>query len=152
MKQEEKLQYLKQIYFQEVPNMLKYATIVLGTPFLAEEAVQRAFQIALRKIDDCIRSPNPVGWIKKTMKYEIAAIIREEQKWKHHMTDFEIDSILVQDDIPIETEFWGVDQEALSLQNRIYIDGIPYQLLADEMGISLSALKMRVHRAKNKIR
>lgn len=142
MDQEEKLQYLKQIYFQEVQNMLKYATIVLGNIFLAEDAVQMAFQTALRKIDVFIASPNPIGWIKQTMKYEIASIFREEQKWNYHIYDFEMENISVQDDIPLETAFLGIDKESLSLLKSIYVEGMSYQNLADEMHISISALKM----------
>lgn len=82
MNSSEKLKFLEQIYFTEVPNMLKYAAIALNNNSLAEDAVQTTFKIALEKIDDFVNSPSPVGWIKNTLKNEIRHQFREQQKWQ----------------------------------------------------------------------
>lgn len=151
MTQSEKMKFLEQVYFDEVPNMLKYAEIALNNRPLAEDAVQTTFKIALEKIDDFINSPKPVGWIKNVLKNEIMHKRREQQKWQQSLLEAELYQIPVYDEVSIDTTFSGVNQEALSLLTKIYIDGIPYQQLADQMNISLSALKMRIRRAKDKI-
>lgn len=147
----EKLKFLEQVYFKEVPNMLKYAEIALNNRPLAEDAVQTTFKIALEKIDDFINSPKPVGWIKNVLKNEIMHKRREQQKWQQNLLDTELNQIPIYDEIPIDTAFSGIDRDSLILLIRIYIEGIPYQQLADEMNISLSAVKMRIRRAKDKI-
>lgn len=76
---------------------------------------------------------------------------REQQKWQQNLLEAELHQIPVYDEISIDTTFSGIDQEALSLLTKIYIEGIPYQQLANQMNISLSALKMRIRRAKDKI-
>ena len=151
MTQSEKLKFLEQVYFEEVPNMLKYAEIALNNYPLAEDAVQTTFKIALEKIDDFVNSPKPVGWIKNVLKNVIMHKRREQQKWQQNLLEAELHQIPVYDEISIDTTFSGIDQEALSLLTKIYIEGIPYQQLAIQMNISLSALKMRIRRAKDKI-
>lgn len=153
MTQSEKLKFLEQVYFEEVPNMLRYAEIALnGNHALAEDVVQSTFKIALEKIDDFINSPRPVGWIKNVLKNEIRHKHREQQQWQKHIIDFEINTLATFDEISVETIFSGVDKDALALLKKIYIEGISYRELAHEMNISESALKMRIRRAKDKIK
>lgn len=151
MTHSDKLKFLEQIYFEEVPNMLKYAEIALNNLPLAEDAVQTTFKIALEKIDDFVNSPKPVGWIKNVLKNEIMHKRREQQKWQQNLLEAELHQIPVYDEISIGTSFSGVDKDSLTLLTKIYIEGMPYQQLANEMNISLSALKMRIRRAKDKI-
>ncbi len=151
MNSSEKLKFLEQIYFTEVPNMLKYAAIALNNNSLAEDAVQTTFKIALEKIDDFVNSPSPVGWIKNTLKNEIRHQFREQQKWQKNLQNIELLYIPSYDEIPIDTAMAGIDKEALHLLKKIYIEGLSYQELADQMNISISALKMRIRRAKDKI-
>ena len=77
---------------------------------------------------------------------------REQEKWQKIIIDIEIDTIAYQDEYFSETFSHSVDPEALDLLSKIYIEGIPYLELANQMGISVSALKMRVYRAKEKIK
>lgn len=151
MTHSEKLKFLEQVYFEQVPNMLKYAEIALNNLPLAEDAVQTSFKIALEKIDDFINSPKPVGWIKNVLKNEIMHKRREQQKWQQNLLETELNQIPIYDEISIETTFSGVDKNSLTLLTKIYIEGIPYQQLADEMNISLPALKMQIRRAKDRI-
>lgn len=151
MTQSEKLKFLEQVYFEEVPNMLKYAEIALNNHALAEDAVQTTFKIAIEKIDDFVNSPKPVGWIKNVLKNEIMHKRREQQKWQQNLLESEMMQIPTHDEISIDVAFSGIDKESLALLTKIYIDGIPYRQLSDQMNISLSALKMRIRRAKDKI-
>ena len=130
---QDKLNFLEKIYMEEVPNMLRYAEILLSSYPLAEDAVQNTFKIALEKIDDVINSPKPVGWIK-------------------YIFDYELNMIPVHDALSVETAFWGLDENAIYLLKKIYVEGIPYQELAKELNISVSALKMRIKRAKDKLK
>lgn len=151
MTQSEKMKFLEQVYFDEVPNMLKYAEIALNNRPLAEDAVQTTFKIALEKIDDFVSSPKPVGWTKVTLKNVIMHKRREQTKWQKHIIDFELNQVPIYDEIPIETAFSGVNKDALDLIKKVYIDGTPYIELAEQLNISVSALKMRIRRAKDKI-
>ena len=149
---QDKLNFLEKIYMEEVPNMLRYAEILLSRYPLAEDAVQNTFKIALEKIDDVINSPKPVGWIKNTLKNEIRQKYREQKKWQKYIFDYELNMIPVHDALSVETAFWGLDENAIYLLKKIYVEGIPYQELAEELNISVSALKMRIKRAKDKLK
>nr|WP_308758399.1 sigma-70 family RNA polymerase sigma factor [uncultured Anaerotignum sp.] len=149
---QDKLNFLEKIYMEEVPNMLRYAEILLSSYLLTEDAVQNTFKIALEKIDNVINSPKPVGWIKNTLKNEIRQKYREQKKWQKYIFDYELNMIPVHDALSVETAFWGLDENAIYLLKKIYVEGIPYQELAKELNISVSALKMRIKRAKDKLK
>ena len=152
MNQEDKIKFLEQVYRSEAKNMLHYTRSAMGNYSQAEDIVQTTFKIAIEKIDDFVYSPNPIGWIKTTLKNEMKNRRREQEKWQKIIIDIEIDTIAYQDEYFSETFSHSVDPEALDLLSKIYIEGIPYLELANQMGISISALKMRVYRAKEKIK
>ncbi len=152
MNQEEKIKFLEQVYRSEAKNMLQYTRSAMGNFSQAEDIVQTTFKIAIEKIDDFVYSSNPIGWIKTTLKNEMKNRRREQEKWQKIIIDIEIDTIAYQDEYFSETFSHSVDPEALDLLSKIYIEGIPYLELANQMGISISALKMRVYRAKEKIK
>ena len=148
MNQEDKIKFLEQVYRSEAKNMLYYTRSAMGNYSQAEDIVQTTFKIAMEKIDDFVYNPNPIGWIKTTLKNEMKNRRREQEKWQKII----IDTIAYQDEYFSETFSHSVDPEALDLLSKIYIEGIPYLELANQMGISISALKMRVYRAKEKIK
>ena len=148
----DKLNFLEKIYIKEVPNMLRYAEVLLSSYPLAEDSVQNTFKIALEKIDDVINSPKPVGWIKNTLKNEIRQKYREQKKWQKYIFDYELNMIPVNDELPVETAFLGLDENSIYLLKKIYVEGTPYQELAKELNISVSALKMRIRRSKDKLK
>ncbi len=67
MSQEEKIEFLEQVYRSEVKNMLQFTKIAMGNCSQAEDIVQTTFKIAMEKIDDFIYSPSPIGWLKTTL-------------------------------------------------------------------------------------
>jgi len=148
----DKLNFLEKIYIKEVPNMLRYAEVLLSSYPLAEDAVKNTFKIALEKIDDVINSPKTVGWIKNTLKNEIRQKYREQKKWQKYIFDYELNMIPVNDELPVETAFLGLDENSIYLLKKIYVEGTPYQELAKELNISVSALKMRIRRSKDKLK
>ena len=148
----DKLNFLEKIYIKEVPNMLRYAEVLLSSYPLAEDAVQNTFKIALEKIDDVINSPKPVGWIKNTLKNEIRQKYSEKKKCQKYIFDYELNMIPVNDELPVETAFLGLDENSIYLLKKIYVEGTPYQELAKELNISVSALKMRIRRSKDKLK
>ena len=54
--------------------LLEYAESSLYNYALSEEAVQQTFEIACRKIEDFCKSPNPDGWLTKTLSFVIRNI------------------------------------------------------------------------------
>ena len=60
--------------------------------------------------------------------------------------------IPVNDELSVETAFWGLYENSVYLLKKIYVEGIPYQELAEELNISVSALKMRIKRSKDKLK
>ena len=121
MNQEDKIKFLEQVYRSEAKNMLYYTRSAMGNYSQAEDIVQTTFKIAMEKIDDFVYNPNPIGWIKTTLKNEMKNRRREQEKWQKIIIDIEIDTIAYQDEYFSETFSHSVDPEALDLLSKIYI-------------------------------
>ena len=89
---------------------------------------------------------------KNTLKNEIRQKYREQKKWQKYIFDYELNMIPVNDELPVETAFLGLDENSIYLLKKIYVEGTPYQELAKELNISVSALKMRIRRSKDKLK
>ena len=60
------------IYLDRRKPLLEYAESNLHNHALAEEAVQQAFEIACRKIEDFQNCPKPEGWIFRSLEFVIS--------------------------------------------------------------------------------
>ena len=63
------------MYLDRRKSLLEYAESNLHNHALAEEAVQQAFEIAWRKIDDFQSSPNPEGWIFNAVRFVVCNVL-----------------------------------------------------------------------------
>ena len=129
------------------------AYIRLQDAFLAEDAVQRAFEIACFKPDQLLSSPKPKGWLVKTLIH----VIHQMQRNKHN------DLILFEEnqksngplfDDPAEHMdldiLYGdlVDTKEYQLMKDIALENKSYQEAAKEARITRDAYKKRVERAR----
>ena len=70
----EQNQFLADKYHEKRKFLLEYAESSRHKYALAEEAVQQTFGIACYKINDFYNSPNPGGWLTKTLSFVIRNI------------------------------------------------------------------------------
>ena len=66
-------QFFTKIYKERRKPLLMYAENALGNHAMAEDAVQQAFEIGWRKIEDFQNCPQPEGWIFKSLKFEVTS-------------------------------------------------------------------------------
>ena len=146
-------QRIEQLYMEMFEHLFAYARSVLENDALAEEAVQETFRIAcLRPVELCA-SPNPRGWLFNTLKN----VLHNTQKAQRSAQRLLAEYTAVHGDAPV---FYH-DQPKLELCYENLVDKSEFQLLkawavegktllelSRELGISLSACKKRVQRAK----
>ena len=65
-------QFFTKIYKERRKPLLMYAESALGNHAMAEDAVQLAFEIGWRKIEDFQNCPQPEGWIFKSLKFVVS--------------------------------------------------------------------------------
>ena len=155
--QHSKDQHFGQIekYFRsEYASMLSFAGYLLNNRSLAEVAVQETFVCALENYEKFESSPNPVGWLYNTLKNMIRHIQRDQQKIIKRMV--QLDSCA--EDYIASTHKSAMDlctnkeNPDFQLLIRFYVYGYTLKELAQEEGISVGAMTMRIQRAKERIK
>ena len=142
---------LEQLYRSEFTRMLRIARYSLKNDNLAETAVQETFVTAARKIGTLLSSPNPTGWLYITLNYTIKQLQRERLVAIQRFVSLEDAPEQSQDD----NEPDGIvleSNEDLRLFKRYYLEGYSLKELAAELGISVPALKMRITRARKRLK
>ena len=147
---EEKLAVIEQLFRSEYEGMADFAAYLLGSESLAEVAVQETFVCAMEHIDKLLASPNRVGWLYNALKLTIRHIKREQYlllKRTMQLEDVPEQHLSTADRYSLALHGEEADPE-LQLLIRFYLYGYTLKELAEEMGLTVGAVKMRISRAK----
>lgn len=144
---------IEELYLQMFNGMMAYARSSLPEEGLAEEAVQETFRIACQKPDALCTSQNPKGWLIKTLKFTIQNMKRSRESARLLLSDYLAarveEAAFSEDRIGLEVLYGNVsDMEEFLLLKEMAVDGKSHLEMAQARGISVSACKKRVQRAK----
>ena len=150
-------QEIEQLYHEMFDKMRIYAFCSLKIEALAEEAVQETFRIACQKPEQLCESVNPRGWLMQTLKYTIANIKHSRESAKKIMQRYlianDMDDTLSEDTLYLNVLYDNIsDTEEFKLLAEMVIEGRSHLEMATSRGISVSACKKRVQRAKEALR
>lgn len=152
----EQSEFIEQLYLEMFNMLLSYARASLEEESLAEEAVQETFQIACRKPEQLLGSPNPKGWLVNTLKYTISNIKYSREAARQLLVTYltmQTSKLAISENtISLEVMYGSLaDTEEFKLLKEMAIDGRSYLELAVARGISVNACKKRVQRAREKL-
>lgn len=141
------------IYLDRRKSLLEYAEGNLHNHALAEEAVQQAFEIACRKIEDFQSSPKPEGWIFNAVRFVICNIEsrqRTERRVIAPVDEYRPDLVAAPaDPLPLRVHFGQlVDSPQFRIVYEMEIMGRTLAEIAIDLGISEAACKKRAERAR----
>lgn len=150
-------QKIEQLYIEMYDMLFTYASSVVKEESLAEEAVQETFFTACRKAERLCNSQNPKGWLVQTLKFTIQNMRRARENARQLMSDYltcqqekwaasedDLDLLLLYEDLSRSEEF--------QLVKELAIIGRALPEMAQDRGISVSACKKRIQRAKKVLR
>ena len=145
---------IERYYRSEYTTMLSFAGYLLSNRSLAEVAVQETFVCALENYKKFETSPNPTGWLYNTLKNIIRHIQRDQQKVIKRMV--QLDNYIENTTSSSYTSLLELCDEGsntdLALLIRFYVYGYTLKELAQEEGISVGAMTMRIQRAKKRVK
>lgn len=155
-----KLEYRKkieQLYFEMYDMLFTYARCSLREEALAEEAVQETFQIACQKPDQLCESPNPKGWLVKTLKFIILNMKRNRESARQVLSGYLIEQqegcAFSEDKLDLQLLYEDVSHmEEFRLIKEMAIDGKSHLEMANARGITVNACKKRIQRAKEMLK
>jgi RNA polymerase sigma-70 factor (ECF subfamily) len=148
----EEAEILEKYYRAEYTGMLHFALHLLGDENLAELAVQDTFVTAARKMRELTDSPKPVGWLYNTLKNTVLHIRRERQQMLALHVSLDDTAELTTEMKEADSGLDLTKNEDLRLLKRMYIDGYSLRDLAKEQNITVAAMKMRLKRAKERLK
>ena len=147
---------IEDLYREMFDKLKAYARSVLENDALAEEAVQETFRIACQKPEDVCSCPSPQGWIFITLKNTIRNIQSNRATAKRILEMYLLveagETAFSDDKLRIEIAYENVaDTEEFQLLKEMAIEGKSHEEMAAARGITVSAGKKRVQRAKEKL-
>ena len=147
---------IEALYLEMYDKLMAYARCLVESDALAEEAVQETFRIACQKPESVYNSPNPQGWIFITLKNTIRNIQSSRASVKRllemYLVAYAGKSAFENDRISVEIIYEDIaDSDEFKLLKEISIEGKTYKEMAKARGITISACKKRVQRAKDKL-
>ena len=156
MKPEEK-ELIDRLYLEMYDALVGYANSYLNDQHRAEELTQEVFVSAVRKPEALLNSPNPRGWLYKTMKNMIQNNYRTTATQMKLVADYlsvngrEVAVSMDQPDLMIQ--YGGLAQtEEFRLIYDMAVLGKSQQEMAAERNITVVTCKKRVERAKRFLR
>lgn len=146
-------QFFTTIYKARRKRLLEYAESALGNHAMAEDAVQQAFEIGWRKIEDFQNCPSPEGWIFKSVKFVVSNMksrLRTERRVIVFMDGYRPNLVAAPaDSLPLRVHFGElVDLPQFRIIYEMEIQGRTLAEIAKELGISETACKKRAERAR----
>ncbi len=154
----EEQEFFRRLYQTHYPALYACACQLGIGREAAEDYVQDAFTVTIRHIEDIRNSGNPGIYLKRALKNVIGYRLRSLryavslQKKLAEELDLSQNGHYT-DDLRPETLYQGAITEAeMTLLLRFYLDGWSQKELAEEMGISENACRLRIRRAKRHLR
>ena len=146
-------QFFTKIYKDRRKSLLMYAENALGNHAMAEDAVQQAFEIGWRKIEDFQNCPKPEGWIFNSLKFVVSNMksrLRTERRVIAFMDEYRPDLVAAPaDPLPLRVHFGDlVDTPQFQIIYEMEFNGRTLAEIAKDLGISEAACKKRAERAR----
>lgn len=148
---------IEQLYLDMYDMLITYARCSFQEESLAEEAVQETFQIACQKPEKLCESVNPKGWLVNTLKFTILNMKRNREHARQILSRYLLsqqeDIAFFEDKLCLQLMYEDIaDMEEFQLIKEMAIDGKSHLEMANARGISVSACKKRVQRAKETLK
>ena len=148
---------IEKLYCEMFEKLMVYARSSLDNEAMAEEAVQETFRIACQKPEQLCESVNPQGWLVQTLKYTIRNMksnrATAERIVEKYLTAQIKDFSFSEDHLELHILYENVaDTEEFKLLAEMAIEGRSHFEIANSRGISVSACKKRMQRAKETLR
>ena len=151
---------IEDLYLKHRDFLVRYALHFVDKPDVAEEVVQIAFYIALKRIDTVIEHENPVGWLKVVVRNLIRKHREEQARYGKYFADYDPEwcgsqtadparQVLGKDMVDQIRELLG--EKDYYLVKRLLYDDETHLVVSQELGISITACRKRLSRALQKI-
>lgn len=147
---------LEQTYKSCFRGLYIFAYSKLKSPELAEEAVQETFRIACDKGGDFLAVTNKMGWLVEVLRRVVMEIQRQRAKDMELMavmSSLSPEALRTRDPEQVESLYGNYMQDPdFQILVRFSVYGDSVAAIARSRGLTVSAVKKRLERARKKFR
>ena len=148
---------IEKLYIEMYDMLLNYARCTEDGEALAEEAVQETFRLACQKPEQLLQSKNPQGWLVKALKYTLRNMKRSRENARQILSTYLITQnehiAFSEDKLSLQLMYEDISKtKELALLKELVIDKKSCLEIAKAHGISVSACKKRIQRAKETLK
>lgn len=146
--------FLENIFREKNQPLFSYALRSLKNPQIAEDVVMQTFSVAVKNVDKLMKSPNPEGWLMKTL---IHKILHERQNLARRPVIIPIDDVEGMEDITLDVPesipaMSCLTSDEKKLVEKFYGEEKSISEIAQELNITVSACKKRLQRIRDKVK
>lgn len=144
---------ITKLYVDMHAKLTDYAQVSMRNHALAEEAVQDTFVIACANPEKLLSSPNPEGWLMKTLHNTMRNNARTQANGRKLVEKYLLaqakEFSFSEDRVDLKILYDNVaEMEEFRLITEMAVQGMTHQEMAKKRGITISACKKRMERAK----
>jgi len=149
-------EFLEKLYDEHAPKMYRIALTYLRDHYLAEVVVQDTMIVAIEKVRQIISAEEPEKWLYGVLYRLIRNMNRAQNKNLKRIVSLDDclpSDLQVMSEVSIGTLYKGIiTDDELEILEKLYVRGDTYKELADEKGVSQSAIGMKAKRSREKFR
>lgn len=147
-------QWFTELYRLNAPKMVRYAYAQLRRMEVAEELVEDAFVLLLRKQEQVAEHPNPSGWLWKTLQHLILTEVRAARNRVEVPLEQDFDLAAPQQEEEALTEVLppGLTPREREILLLYYEEELSHEEIARRLGISELNSRTRLFRARGRCR
>jgi len=148
---------LADLYDTYERKMLRYAQILVGDPYQAEDLVQDTFMRAMPHLSllGTLEPYQRLAWLRRVLKNRFIDQLRARQREQEMVQKIIQGTELSEDkDIPMLTRelLDQVPEKDRDLLTQRYIQGMTSQEIGDQLGIPAATVRSRLHLAIKRLR
>ena len=154
-----KIEFIRQLYENEADALYSFVKKFVTSKESAEDIVQETFCIAIRKADEVIAHPNPVGWLYLVAKYLILSESRKQKKNQNHCSYHVLEDRIRDEKAELMLASLAEDvlrsvltEEEYKIMDLAYNQGYKGKEAARLLGLNESTLRVRLFRIRHKLR
>ena len=150
--------FIERIYNENFEKLYFYAFSCVGNREIAEDLVIETFVCAVKKAPILLSHENPKGWLMEALKYEIKMYLRNVSRTPQMVPYDTVAEPSVslpaiqentEDDILYNTGLSDVEQQECRMY---FLENLPHDRVAEELGITVSASQKRRERLRKKLK
>lgn len=147
-------QWFTDLYRLNASKMVRYAYAQLRRMEIAEELVEDAFVMLLRKQDQVVEHPNPSGWLWKTLQHLILTELRSARNRVEvpMEQDFDLAAPQREEEALADCLPEGLTPRERQILLLYYEEELSHEEIARKLGISELNSRTRLFRARGRCR